>query len=506
MTSTGGLRERVVGNTALLGGVFLFNAVAGVATSILLAHLLTVGDLGLYGFWFRVYSWLAAFAVFLLPQVLVRYVAELRGAGREGAAWLLLRWAMGLQLLLSSLVLVGAAGLVLLRPGLATMPLLLVLVAFLLHALTVVLEGYLRGCQVFGPVARGVMAAALVRIGALLLLFVVGADLVLALAVYIMGQVVHLAVLMRAPMHPPGSAADPGFPRRRVLRFGLTMGAAGFLSLFTWNYVEVFILGWTWAGDPRLEAELAFYTLAIALCMLPNRFAKAVAGALSPAFAELKGSGATGSIRSSYRTGTILATAAGAWIAINLALIAPPLFALLFPASLAPAAPVFQILMIPTLFLSMNYAGGVLLPTLDGHRFQLLVSAASAPLVLILGFLIIPSLGSMGAASVNAIMQSACVAASILWLSRARALPFPLRPVAMIVLAAIVAGAPLLHPGWREWWPLLLLMSGIIYTILLRLFGVLGPGERDLMENCTGLLPPLFRPGWSLAVRGICTS
>lgn len=510
MMPPAGLRDRVVGNTALLGVVFFFNAVAGVATSILLAHLLTVEALGLYGFWFRVYSWMAALAVFFLPQMLVRFVAELRGGGRASPGWRLLGWAIRVQLLLMLAVLLGVGGLLMARPGLATFPLLLVTLAFALHALIAVVQAYLRGCQAFGPVAMGVMVSSLVRLGGLIVLFLAGADLVSALLVYTVGQVVHLAILVRHLAPPARKDAEEGAPfgavRARAARFGLTMGAAGLLSLFTWSYMEVFILGWTWAGDARLELELAFYTLAISLCMLPNRFSKAVAGALTPAFATLSGRGDTGRITSSYRTGTVLASAAGAWLSINLAFAAPALFALLFPPTLGASAHVFQILMIPTLLLSMNHAGGVLLPTLDGHRFQLLVSGVGAPIAIVLGLALITPFGARGAASVNAIMQSGCVLASILWLRRARGLPFPLRRVALIVLAALTGALALPFMATGLQLVVGLPLSALVYLLLLRLLGVFGAAEERVLLSCTRLLPRQLAGTWRLLARGVCTS
>lgn len=505
-------RDVVLGNSMLLGGVFFFNTVAGVLTSILLARLLTVEALGEYGFLIRVYSWLCAFAVFFLPQVLVRFVAELRGRGSASSARQLFRWAFLVQIAVILLVLAGVFLQQFLTGSRPDGPFLLVLVAFVVNSFAVVFENYLRGCQEFRPVARAVFLGAALRIAGLLSLFLLGADVFLALSVYTIGQMAHLCVLIagigtkatwRGKHRGDSSGLFREF-RMRIARFGATMGLAGFLSLVTWNYVEVFVIGWTWSGVAAAE-QLAFYTLAISLCMLPNRFTKALSGALSPAFAELHGRGDRQRILGAYRTATILSSAGGCWLAVYLLLFAPHFFHLLFPPSLYPAIPIFQILMIPSLFLALNYAGGVLLPTLDGHRFHLLLSGLAAPVTLLVAFLLIPRWGGIGAATSNAFMQGGCVVVSLLFLATRRGLPFPMTRILMILLAAfasvILSRILLGAPGER----ILLLLGQItlsipiafgLYGFLLRVMRIFSGDERDLLLRCERMLPGRLTAPW----------
>lgn len=513
-------RDVVLGNSVLLGGVFLFNAVAGVLTAILLARLLTVEALGEYGYLFRVYSWLSAFAVFFLPQVLVRFVAELRGRGTPLAARHLFRWAFAFQLIVVAVVTVCA-----LLPGLfwgarLDGPFLMVLVAFTVNAIAVVFENYLRGCQDFQPIARAVFLGSVVRVGGLISLFLLGADVLAALTVYTLGQMVYLAWLasgasnkVSVPKHARRAAGIFREFRTRILRFGATMGVAGFFSLVTWNYFEVFVIGWTWSGGTAAE-QLAFYTLAISISMLPNRMTKAMTGALSPAFAELHGANERGIIRTAYRTATTLSGTAGCFVVIYLLVFAPHLFQLLFPTSLYPAIPVFQLLMIPALFLAMNYAGGVLLPTLDGHRFHLVLSAAAAPITIVVAFLLVPNWGAVGAATSNAIMQSGCILASILFLATRRALPFPWGKMFLAVgaaLAAILAARLLVGPATDH--PvedlMKLLLSGILatvmYILLLKILPILGEEELDLLLRSKRLLPEPMAAPWTSLMRWVCT-
>ncbi|MCC5877635.1 MAG: polysaccharide biosynthesis protein [Candidatus Sumerlaeia bacterium] len=512
-------RDVVLGNSLLLGGVFLFNSVAGVLTAILLARLLSVEALGEYGYLFRVYSWLCAFAVFFLPQVLVRFVAELRGRKSASAARQLFRWAFGFQVVVVGLV-VGCAVL----PGLMgwvrmDAPFVVVLIAFAVNALAVVFENYLRGCQDFRPIARAVFVGAVVRILGLLSLFLLGADVLAALSVYTLGQMIYLALLATGTKSGMSGAVGPRKTggifqefRSRIVNFGATMGLAGFLSLVTWNYVEVFIIGWTWSGAASAE-QLAFYTLAISLSMLPNRLTKAMTGALSPAFAELHGANERVRIRRAYVTATTLSGTVGCFVVIYLMVFAPHVFHVLFPASLYSSIPVFQLLMIPALFLALNYAGGVLLPTLDGHRFHLVLSALAAPVTIAVAFLLIPRWGALGAATSNAIMQGGCVVASILFLATRRHLPFP---TARMLLACLAAGISALTALYILGGPvnalfidlgkvlLSILIAAPVYIILLRLLPILGADELDMILRCRKLMPaPLSRP-WTFLARWVC--
>ena len=91
------VQDTVLRNSALLGIVFVFNLFAGLITSSLLTHLLGRDLYGVYGNYFRLYSWLATISAFILPPVIVRYVAELIGAGRVGRTWRLLKVSLWLQ-------------------------------------------------------------------------------------------------------------------------------------------------------------------------------------------------------------------------------------------------------------------------------------------------------------------------------------------------------------------------------------------------------------------------
>jgi O-antigen/teichoic acid export membrane protein len=517
---------KVMRNSSFLALLFGFNMLAGTLSSVLLAHVLSLAELGIYGAAFRAYSWLTAFAVFLLPPVLVRYVAELRGAGRMAQAWRLLIASVKIQIAIAGVI---AAAVVVWRFVLGNEffltrgSFIAIIAGFLLFAFWQLLEGFVRGCQDFRSVALAAFASGVFRLLGLGLLLFFGGTVAAALWILAGGNLAALVVLcLVVVLLLPRAKRTQGEPlqdrvafRKRLVEYAGTMGVAGFLSLIVWNYVEVFLLGWFWKESPRLEEQLAFYTLAISVSALPVRLGKAISQTLLPAFAEMYGGGEMDRLRRGYHHSTVLSTVVGAFLCLGGIALAQPLFRFLFPDNLLPAAACFQLLMIPALMVSVNHAGGAALPAVEGHRFLLLSTALLAPLNLILDFILIPEGGALGASTVNAVMQSLAVGTGLWYVASRRNLGFPAAQVARALAAAAVAWglgyatAVTMRAGSIPDIISLLLASVVavvIYLPALRVLHVLGREERSVLRNAGQLLPSSMRPAYlrvyQLAVGG----
>jgi O-antigen/teichoic acid export membrane protein len=509
----GGVQETVVRNSALLAVVFVFNTISGLITSSLLTHLLGRDLYGQYGNYFRIYAWLSSLAAFILPPVLVRYVAELLGAGRESLAWRLLRVSLLIQAANLLLIFGGYLAFVLLVDG--ALPGSWIIVGALLiaaagQAFGQLTESFLRGFQHFAGVAWANLAGALARVVGYTSLFLAGGSLVGALYLFAGSTFVYLAVTLtivailwrRRRRDDAQGVRDSGL-RRRVIEYAGTMGIGSLLAMVVWNNVEMFFIASWWDGREGCAAQLAFYTLAITLSALPARVGKTMSGALLPAFSGLYGSGDLDRIRRGFRQATILSTATGAILCTMAAATAQPFIRLFFPDDLLGAALPFQLMLIPVLFMSINHAGSAALPALEGHRYYLGTSIALVPINLALDVWLIPSHGALGAAVVNAVMQSVAILTGLYYTCVIRKVGFPVVPVLLIVASAGVSGflvytvsGLLSSRGLPD--AVVLLVDSIlglaIYLPMIRLAGVLGAEEKAVLQRCARLLPARLQP------------
>jgi O-antigen/teichoic acid export membrane protein len=475
---------------------------------------LSIEELGLYGHYLRVYAWLVALAGLVLPPVLIRYTAELSGAGRWSAARAILRRSIQFQSGCAALLLSVWAGLtwwhgddLAVASGVAA--------AFLATAFVLVVESWLRGEQRFGVVAKATLHSTTARILGLGALLLFGGGLAMAIWIFALSQFVALGLMAGATLAALRSqrgridTAEPlprGELRRRVGEYALAMGGGGLLSLVSWGYIEVFLLGWWWEGREGMNAQLAFYTMAITVSALPMRLGKVVSGALFPAFSQAAGSGEFERLGRAYRSVTVLSTITGGFIALLAIALAAPAVRLVFPEDLAPMVLPLQLLLIPTLFLAMNHAGGAVINILDGHRFYFLITLIAVPVNLALDWMLIPRWGAVGAAGVNAIVQSATIVVSLSYVARVQRLGFPGRQVVGTLAAGVVAAlvgwgisrlAGTSHLGSAAG----LLGGGatavLVYILGLRLLRVVGVAERGVLGECGRLLPPMARPMWN---------
>jgi len=398
----------------------------------------------------RAYSWLCAFGVFLLPPVLVRYVGELRGAGAMRQARLLLAACLRIQSFIAILVVILgfpvllASNLVL---GIDHTTAALLVVAFVAYAFGQLYDAWLRGTGDFSRLAIASGLGSALRIVAIGVLWISGATVPLALFVLLLGNAAFLgfAWWFSRPVatdDPRRGRVEVRGLRKRLADYAANMGVAGFLSLVIWNYIEVFLLAGFQTDASLLAHELALYTTAIAIAALPMRVGKTISGALLPTFSALYGAKDHTRIRRGYFQATILATASGGFFSILLLANVAPAFRLLFPESLHAAVPLLNLLLIPSIFLAINHAGGALQLALEGHRYALAAIATLACVNIALDIALIPDHGAIGAATVNAIVQSAAVCSTIVYIAFRRRIGFPFRRMALLLATQAFAASP----------------------------------------------------------------
>lgn len=495
-----GRTEAVIRNSGLLAVSLLITTVGGAAASVMLAHALPVEELGRYGLWFRVYAWLTALATFALPPVLIRFVAELRGAGETGTARHLLRVALRFQAVMLALSLIllavytvfGGDGF---APGL---PLAAALVAFGISQVT---ESFLRGGQTFAPLTMAALFSTVVRLAGIGWLLIAGGGALAALRVLAIANIASVAVTLLAcrerTTRGDGAGEIGDALKRRLLDYGAGMGVAGFLSMPVWNYIEVFFIDRMMTDRTRAVQELAVYTTAVALAVLPIRVTKVLSGALLPAYAEMVGSGDTAALRRAFHSATILSFAVGGFIAIAGIALARPAVVLLLPVDLHAVAMPLRLLLIPVLLLSLGHAATALLPPLDGHRYLIGSLLVLVPINIALDLLLIPGAGAIGAATVNAIVQSLATAAAIHFVASRRAMGLPVRRLVRLTVALVLAGVTMAlvaqFDAGRGLAVLILmvalLLGLVVMTFACRMMVVLTTREKAILEVAASRLP-----------------
>lgn len=480
----------------------------------LLNRALTVQELGHYGTALRTYSWLTALGAFLLPAVLVRYVAELRGANRAGDAWRLLGSANRLQAAMAAVGVVASVAWYFLGPSdklIDGATWVFLLIAFVAFCFIQTGENFLRGAQSFPQVALENMAASMVRLALLGALMLTGGTVALAMATLAGGNLAGLAataiyVRRLAPADGQRSTGTEAAElRRRVVDYAATTGVASLLSLVIWNCVEVFFMTWLLKDRADLPEQLAFYTFAYGLSNLPVRLGKTIAQPLLPAFSELYGSGDMERLRRGYRQATVLTTVTGGYVTMLAIALAEPTFRLLFKPDMAPAVFPYQLLLVPAIFVSINHAGGAALPALEGHRFFLVSTMILAPLNIALDMVLIPHGAAVGASVVNLVMQSLAVISGLWYIAVRRNLGFPGIRVVKALGAALIATAPAFVLARLDAHRPIALMtiltsatalSLLVYILALRLFRVLEPADILLAARVERLVPASLRPAW----------
>ncbi|MEO8377586.1 MAG: polysaccharide biosynthesis C-terminal domain-containing protein [Candidatus Sumerlaeota bacterium] len=507
------VQDTVLRNSALLGIVFVFNLFAGLITSSLLTRLLGRDLYGIYGNYFRLYSWLATISAFILPPVVVRYVAELIGAGRVGRTWRLLKVSLYLQALNILVVFAGYFVFAYLTKQFGdagAMMLAAIFIAAIGQCFGQLWESFLRGFQDFRAPALANFAGAVVRlIGYSLLFFAAIASVNGTMWVFASGNIIYMAVLIVAVvvLHRarPDTGSDPvpetGL-RKRIIEYAGMMGIGGLLSMVVWYNIETFMIAEWWKGKPGREAELAFYTLAITLSALPVRIGKMMSQALLPAFSELYGSGEMDRLRRGFHQATVLSTIVGAFLCALGVSCAVPFIRLLYPDEMLGAVVPFQLMLIPVLFMSINHAGSAALSALEWQRFYLVTTIILVPINLALDWWLVPRYGATGGSIVNAIMQSAAVLTGLYYICVMRKIGFPIRKTAgSMVAAAIIGAAAYAFTRFAEGVSLhdvvtlaiIAVTAPLLYVVLLRVLRVVGEGERASLLRGERLLPAPLR-------------
>jgi O-antigen/teichoic acid export membrane protein len=416
-------------------------AFAGFMGSAIAARLLGPGGMGVvaYAVWcVTVATTIASLGTALMLQ---RFIPNLRAVGKNDEAEGLIGATVRLSILaaiMGGFLLFGwmhwPGRSAIETPSSAPLIVLigLVLAWFMCWRMADVYLNYLRGEQRFGEFARINALSALIRLVAIGLgawLFGVAG----ALAGYVAGYIVpasRIRELLRK------RAAIGHELKRQVGKFVLISWVAGVIGGLVFGRTEIVFLE-HYAGI----RAVGIFAVAATLTDMAVQLPPLLLSALLPYFSEQHSLGARDQMFRLYRMTTGLLALVMAPLCIGIAAIAPVLVPLLFGTDFADAVPVATVLLLTAAAVNSLGVTTVYLIYSTGKIGLLLISnGLGLAGTIVLGFILIPRFGLMGAAWSRAVVQVLVVAIEIWYVTKRLGFAPPYRAFGAILIAAVIPG------------------------------------------------------------------
>jgi O-antigen/teichoic acid export membrane protein len=315
-------------------------------------------------------------------------------------------------------------------------------------------------------------------------------------------------VLARGAMRSLGSPSRRDRSvERATARYAAWSSLGVLLTFIIFRRSEFFFL-----DHYSTDSEIALYSIAFAAIYGLTLLFEATSGVVIPAFATLKGAGATDRIRSGYERSLRLVTMASLPIAAGVLALGPEMLRLVYGDDYSGTEPVLRLMAMSLPFVPIMYISTGLLAGLGLVRPGLVAGAGAAVLNVVLAFVLIPEHDAVGAALANTGAQVAIAVAvfAYTWkLMGERPLDVPtiVRPA----IASALAGACA--------WLILSALAGVpgvllgtaagvaVFAVAGRLVGVLRDEDAQWLWNASGerALGRVVRPACrALAGRAAC--
>jgi O-antigen/teichoic acid export membrane protein len=375
-----------------------------------------------------------------LPGAVSRFVGELLGSRRGGAALSLYRLTRRVEILGAVLVMVVILIAVLAGSSPRT-AWVLAGVSAALSVLQAVPAALLMGAQRWREAWMPGLVTGVATVPAVVVALELGGGIgglfaVEAVAVFI--NLVWTSVLARriegalAPAEPVDVVL-----RQRFWSFAATTSVIVIISFVVWRRSELFIL-----QHYSTDAQIAFYSIAFAAVSGLSKLPETVETVTMPAVANLMGTGQDERIRRGFWRALRLLVLATFPLVAGVAVAGPALLELAYGADYAGAGPVLLAMLAPLLVQPMLRVSEGVLYGLGRPRFIVFAGLAATVVDVGLAFLLIPSYDAVGAAIANG---AAVLVAGVpcLWVvaSLYRPVALPWGPMARAVLVSMcVAG------------------------------------------------------------------
>ncbi|RAI41379.1 lipopolysaccharide biosynthesis protein [Rhodoplanes roseus] len=503
---------RLVRNTMASATAGLSVMLGGFLSTVLVARMLGVEAAGIVAF----ATWVVTVSIVVAdlgtPGTLSRYLPELLARGDQaeaaGVTRHLFRWP---GIIVSLLFLgFGAYAIVIAASGgtaesgsshIRTDSLFWILVglACVFQTAANYVNGYLRGSQGFGRMARLAVLSAVLQVVATALggwLFGANGALAGAIAVGFLPSLLLPGILSRRGSLSPEL-------RRRVDRFTFETWLGYVGTAFAWSRMEIFFLERSWGTE-----SVALFSVSLTLANLATQGPLLLTGGLLPYLSEQSGVNAGEKIRDAYAIGTRLIAFLVLPACFGAAAIAPVLVPAIYGGAFAGAVPSAVLLVAGAGFSAASSVGVTYLLAMERTRFVFLTGGVSAILVLLVGFTVVPTFGLLGAAVARVSIQTAVVLARVWYIHRSLKTPTPYSSLARILLAATACALAA--------WSCTRLLDGVaalavaipvgalVYGVAVRIVHALPRSDYERLNKALVVLPSAIRVPAVTILRLLC--
>lgn len=473
-------------------------ALAGFIGNAITARLLGPDNLGILAyvvFCVTIASMVAGLGIGIVQQ---RYIPNLRAEARDDEADGLIgattRWSMvaaivGGLLLFAYLYWPGRGVTEKLSDTSRDVVIAVALIWFLCWRMAEVYQFYLKGEQRFGELARLSAVSALIKLAVIALgawLFGIPG----ALAGYIAGNLLPAARIGRLRRVKPMVSQEL---RREVTRFAFMSWVTAVIGGFVFGRTEIlFLEHFTGIG------AVGLFTAAVTVAEMAVQLPPLLLSALLPRFSEQHGLGAQDDMQRLYRTMTALIAMLIVPLCAGLAAVAPVLVPLLFGDEFRGAVPVASVLLIAAAISSLGVTTLYLLQSIGKAGFLLMSNGVGLIGTIVLGFVLVPHFGLIGAAWSRGLVQVSVVLIETWYVTRKLNISPPYRALGAIALAS-VAQAAVAYVLCLEFGGLVALLIAIpaamiTYLVALRILSVTRIVDPGLRDRLIAKAPQRMRP------------
>ncbi|MGJ4804103.1 oligosaccharide flippase family protein [Luteimonas sp. SDU82] len=439
-------RGQVIRNTLFSSVGIYTEYFLGMLTSIIIARHLGPAHFGTYG----LVIWLVATGVVItnsgVASAVIKFIAEMRGAGRDAEIRSLLAWAWRVQAGFLAAVLLGGTVLFLthgqrLMPGFNhTLLLVILLATTALRASYMLNVGIAKGYENFRAIAAIAVIVAPINLLMILLVWWLDGPMEWFLGTFTGSSLIFWWISRRQvePLLPPAQGRQPldADTRRRLRSYTSLVAVTVAVNFFTASEVEVLFLTLFDTSASAGHFKVAYQLSSGALLLVPGVFG----ALLLPMMANALAQGREVASRRLAMSTTYLAALAAPLVAFGV-LFAHEIIGLLYGAAFAPAAFVFAGCLAAGAVATVCQGASSYLLGADRQRILMTVVLACAAVKMLLDVVLIQRMGLAGAVAAYAaasLLSSVLLIGLAMHYSGAR---LEWGRIARVVAAAAIAGA-----------------------------------------------------------------
>jgi O-antigen/teichoic acid export membrane protein len=497
------MAQRFARNTAYSTAAGFIISVGRFATTIAMARVLGVQETGVAAFALWLISLICAVTNLGIYTSLTRYLPELRSNNdaRQLTRLLLLPFA-GVTLLTAAVfAAMYASGVISLASKTVvfgpSVNLFVVISLYIIQSLSSFGLGYLIGQQEFRNVASLALIANLVQVPLVIVAGLKwGVDGVLL--GYIAGGLPFALLCLGLGV---GKPRLPAQLQNRLLKYAVFSWASTLANEFVLARLEILFI-----SQLLGSAAVGLYSIGFTLASLATQGPLLLTGSLLPYFAEaISGSGQVEKAKAMLQTAMRLVAFFVLPMCFGVAAVIPELLPLVYGNSFASGSFAAMILVSAAglganIVVPLSFINGM-----ERSDFLFAVNITGAILSLALGFVLVSSLGLMGAALARASVLVYLLATSCWFLKRHLACPVPLAQLSLLFVSAIVSAcvAGLVASQMTGLVGLLLSVPAavLVYILLVRFLKAIPDEDIERLHGLFDRIPASLRLGIRLALR-----